>query len=90
MDGEGRVGMFIKKLRPEEKAPATADRVCIDRLPDGHMTWNGSVIVGGAPVRGGGRKFSTVQEAETDAINWARGHGTSQLLIDVSYLWPGS
>jgi hypothetical protein len=47
------------------------------------------VIVGGTPVHGGGGgKFATAQEAETDAINWARSHGTSQLMIDVSYLWP--
>jgi hypothetical protein len=81
--------MFIRKLRPDERAPATADRIRIDRLPDGRMTWDGLVIVGGAPVRSsGGGMFATVQEAETDAINWARGHGTSLLLIDVSYLWP--
>jgi hypothetical protein len=31
--------------------------------------------------------FTTIAEAETDAIAWARRQGTSQLLIDVSGVW---
>jgi len=77
--------MFIRKLRPNERAPVTVDRICIDRLPDGMITWSGSVRVGNTILTSNGRAmFGTVQEAETDGINWARGHGTSQLLIDVS------
>jgi len=41
--------MFIRKLRPDERAPATADRVRIDRLPDGRMTWNGRSSLAALP-----------------------------------------
>jgi len=77
--------MFIKKLPRNERAPATVDRVCMYRLDDGTMTWSGSIKVGSAtPVGARGATFETIQEAETDAIQWARGHGTPRLLIDVS------
>jgi hypothetical protein len=76
--------MFIRMLRPSEQAPAAVDLICINRLPDGLVTWSGSVRVGGTPVHGKGRKFATIQEAETDAIEWARRHGASRLFILVS------
>jgi hypothetical protein len=76
--------MYIRKLRPDERATATVDHICIDRR-DGMLTWSGSVRVAGVAMVATGRaKFGTIQEAELDAIKWARGHGTSQLLIDVS------
>jgi hypothetical protein len=76
--------MFIRKLRPNERATATANHICLDRR-DGAVTWSGSVRAAGTTLVAAGRaKFGTIQEAEVDAIKWARGHGTSQLLIDVS------
>ena len=49
------------------------------------MTWSASLKVGKNEVLGTGRtQFDTVQEAETDAIKWARGHGASELFIDAS------
>lgn len=75
--------MFIRKLKPGEQAPRTADRVCIDRLVDGRISWTGSLDVGGEAVFGTSPgDFATIQEAETDAISWARGHGATDLQIE--------
>ena len=75
--------MFIKKLKPGERAPDTSDRVHIDRLADGRISWTGSVDVGGKAVVGSSpADFATIQEAETDAIAWARGHGATELQIE--------
>jgi hypothetical protein len=75
--------MFIKKLKPGERAPETADRICINRLSDGRITWTGSVDAGGKAVCGvSPADFATVQEAETDAIAWARARGTTELQIE--------
>jgi hypothetical protein len=76
--------MFIRKLRPHERAAATVNHIRIHRR-DGMVSWRGSVHVGGANMVADGRaKFETIQEAEADAIKWAGRNGTSQLLIDVS------
>jgi hypothetical protein len=75
--------VFIRKLRPGERALGTADRIHIDRLKDGRITWSGSVDVGGKAVLSGSpTAFGTIQEAETDAIAWARGHGATELQIE--------
>jgi hypothetical protein len=77
----GRV--FIRKLRPGERAPDTADRIYVDRLTDGRISWTGSVYAGGKAVLGASpTDFATIQEAEIDAIAWARGHGTTELQIE--------
>ena len=76
--------MFIRKLRPHERAATTVNHICIVRC-HGVVTWSGSIRIAGATLAAAGRaKFETIQEAEADGIKWARGHGTSQLLIDVS------
>jgi hypothetical protein len=75
--------VFIRKLKPGERAPDTADRICINRLADGRISWTGSVGAGGRPITGvSPADFATVQEAETDAIAWARAHGTTELQIE--------
>ena len=75
--------MFIRKLKPGERALDTIDRICIGRLPDGRISWTGSVGVGGKAVVGASpADFATIQEAETDAIAWARGHGATELQIE--------
>lgn len=75
--------MFIRKLKPGERAPETTDRIYIDRQVDGRIAWTGSVDVGGKAVLGASRAdFATIQEAETDAIAWARGQGTTELQIE--------
>ena len=75
--------MFIRKLKPGDRAPETTDRVFIDRLADGRISWTGSVDVGGKAVHGASpADFATIQEAETDAIAWARGHGATELQIE--------
>ena len=75
--------MFIRKLRPGERAPETADRVYIDRQGDGRISWTGSVLAAGNAVLGNsGAHFATIQEAETDAIAWARTQGTTELQIE--------
>ena len=77
----GRV--FIRKLKPGERAPETADRIYIERLGDGRISWTGSVDVAGKAVFGASSAdFATIQEAETDAIAWARGHGATELQIE--------
>ncbi len=74
--------MFIRKLTPGERAPETADRIYIDRQ-DGRISWTGSVGVGGKAVRAASHvDFATIQEAETDAIAWARDHGATELQIE--------
>ena len=75
--------MFIRKLRPGERAPDTADRIYIDRRQSGQISWSGSVDVGGKAVVGASPLgFATIQEAETDAIAWARRHGATELQIE--------
>jgi hypothetical protein len=75
--------VFIRKLKPGERAPDTADRIYIERLDDGRISWTGSVDVGGRAVSGASPvDFATIQEAETDAIAWARGHGATELQIE--------
>jgi len=75
--------VFIRKLKPGERAPETTDRIYIDRLADGRISWTGSVDVGGKARLGASRvDFATIQEAETDAIAWARGQGTTELQIE--------
>ena len=75
--------MFIRKLRPGERAPDKADRIHINRLGDGRISWTGSVYARGKAVFGTSpAEFATIQEAETDAIAWARGHGTTELQIE--------
>jgi hypothetical protein len=75
--------VFIRRLQPGERAPDTADRICVYRLTDGRISWTGSVDAGGKAVRGASpADFATVQEAETDAIAWARARGTTELQIE--------
>ena len=75
--------MFIRKLRPGERAPDKADRINIDRLADGRISWTGSLRAAGKAVLGASATgFSTIQEAETDAIAWARGYGATALQIE--------
>lgn len=75
--------MFIRKLKPGERAPESADRIYIDRLDGGRISWTGSLEVAGKAVFGASPSdFATIQEAETDAIAWARGHGATNLLIE--------
>jgi hypothetical protein len=75
--------MFIRKLQPGERAPDEADRICINRLADGRISWTGSIDASGKAIHGASRTdFATIQEAETDAIAWARGRGTAKLQIE--------
>ena len=75
--------MYIRKLRPGERAADSADRIYIDRLADGRISWTGSVEAGGKAVLGTSTAdFATIQEADIDAIAWARGHGTTELQIE--------
>lgn len=75
--------MYIKKLKPGDRAPDTSDRIYIDRLADGRIAWTGSLGAGRRTVLGASPgDFATVQEAETDAIAWARGQGTTELQIE--------
>ena len=75
--------VFIRKLKPGERAPETADRIYLDRLEDGRISWTGSIDVGGKALSGASpTAFATIQEAETDAIAWARGHGATDLQIE--------
>jgi hypothetical protein len=75
--------VFIRKLKPGERAAGSADRIYIDRLEDGRISWTGSIGVGGKAVLGGSpTNFGTIQEAETDAIAWARVHGATEIQIE--------
>jgi hypothetical protein len=77
--------MFIRKLRPSERAAPTVNHICIDRDQTGMVVWSGSVTSAStAAASAPGAKFRTIQEAEIDAIKWARSQGTCELLIDVS------
>ena len=75
--------VFIRKLKPGQRAPETADRVRMQRLQDGRISWTGFVHVGGKAISGSSHAdFATVQEAETDAIAWARARGATELQIE--------
>jgi hypothetical protein len=75
--------VYIRKLKPGERAPETLDHVIINRLADGRISWSGSVDLAGKPVLGASpSNFATIQEAETDAIAWARKQGATELQIE--------
>lgn len=74
--------MFIRKLRPGDRAPVHVDRISLSRC-DGRIAWTGKVDRNGNCVsRASSRNFDTIQEAETDAIAWARHQGAFELQID--------
>ena len=72
--------MFIRKLRPGERAAETANRICVARGPDGRISWTGSI--GAGESRASPIDFATIQEAETDAIAWARSRGATEIQIE--------
>jgi hypothetical protein len=75
--------VFIRKLRPGERAPETADRIYLNRVEGGRVSWTGSIAVRGKAVLGANpAAFANIQEAETDAIAWAREHGATELQIE--------
>lgn len=75
--------MFIRKLRPGERASEKTDRICLDRLKSGRISWTGLLDAGRKAVMAASPvDFASVQEAETDAIAWARGHGATELQIE--------
>lgn len=75
--------MFIRKLKPGDRASETADSIHIERLRDGRISWTASIDVGGSAVFGASpASFATIQEAETDAIAWARAQGATELQIE--------
>lgn len=74
--------MFIKKIKSGQRGLGTAHCIYVDRLDDGRFSWTGSIEVAGEAVLGGSPGgFVTIQEAETDAIAWARGRGATELQI---------
>jgi len=75
--------MFIRKLRPGDRAPVDTDRVSLSRVSDGRIAWTASLDRNGNCVsRASSSNFETVQEAETDAIAWARRQGAFELQIE--------
>ena len=81
--------VFIRKLRPGDRAPVDADRISLSRVCDGRIAWTGSLDRNGNSVsRASSRNFETIQEAETDAIAWARLQGAFELQIDGP--WSGA
>jgi hypothetical protein len=74
--------VYIRKLRPGERADA-AHRIHIDRLANGRISWSGSVEAGGMAVFGASSAdFATIQEAETNAVAWAKKYGATELQIE--------
>ena len=72
--------MFIRKLRPGERAAESANRICVARGSDGRISWMGSMDAGksgASPIT-----FTTIQEAETDAIAWAKSQGATEIQIE--------
>src|SRR4051812_27522971 len=41
--------VLIRKLQPGERAPYEANRICLNRLADGRISWTGSVDASGRP-----------------------------------------
>ena len=75
--------VYIRKLKPGERAAETDDRIYVERQSDGRISWSGSIDVAGKAVSGSSpADFSPVQEAETDAIAWARAQGATELQIE--------
>lgn len=76
--------MIVTRVRPGE-APEIADKIYIDHLSDGRIVWTGSVDIGGAAVFGYSRgEFANAEEAEFAAIQWASGHGATELTIETA------
>jgi hypothetical protein len=75
--------MFIRKLKPGERAAEEADRISIARLSTGRISWSCLLDAGRRAVMATSPiDFASIQEAETDAIAWARGHGATELQIE--------
>jgi hypothetical protein len=75
--------MFIRKLKPGERASEEGDRISIARLSTGRISWSGLLDAGRTGVTAiSPIDFPSIQEAETDAIAWARGHGATELQIE--------
>lgn len=80
--------MFIRKLRPNERAESRSDRISISRSRDGVVSWSGCLHLGRDPkLEAHGGAYVTVQEAETAGIAWAKSEGALKLVIDVSALY---
>ena len=74
--------MKITRMKLGE-GPETADRIFIDHLADDRVAWTGSVDVGGSTVFGYSQgDFATTAEAEASAVEWAKGHGATEIMIE--------
>jgi hypothetical protein len=62
------------------QAPDSADRILIDRLPDGRVTWVGALDPG--RVGNSLADFYSVEKAEADAICWAEKRGSTEVIIE--------
>ena len=65
------------------QAPDSADRILIDRLPDGRVTWVGALDPSRVGTFGNSlADFYSVEEAEADAICWAEKRGSTEIIIE--------
>ncbi len=76
-------GMKITRLKPGERAPDTADRIHINSFPDGKNGWTGALGLAGSALFGVSKnEHRSIQEAEAEAIEWARQNGIEALTIE--------
>lgn len=66
-------------------SPDTVDRVSIDLDRGGFYSWKGLIFVEGHLLFGGSPpEFRTADEAEIDAVSWARARGVIRLFVEDS------
>jgi hypothetical protein len=75
--------MEVVRLKPGERAPEGADRIHIHVLPNGKAGWDGSVAFSREAVFGVSENSERLaDDAEAEAIEWARGHGATELFVE--------
>jgi hypothetical protein len=79
-----RRAMKLTRLTVGEISVAESDLIHISRLPDGTTRWTGMLIQesGILRTRSAGRRRS-LEQAEAEAVKWAKRNGAAQLVIAV-------
>ena len=75
--------MEITRLKPGERAPEDADRIHINKLPNGRHGWTGSVGYASEALFGLGKnEDQSAEDAEAEGIAWAEMRGVTHLMIE--------
>lgn len=75
--------MYLTRLAPGTRAAGGADQLHFRQLPNGRISWTGSVESNGTHVFKSSRiAHRSMADAEAEAIAWAESYGISDLQIE--------